>query len=387
MTGDQKEFHQEAGNPPANSLPNGLDARSLLDAVEESGYPLQAKASDIIGDAFDAPETAAIYEEWRYIDQDSGQPRALDIRASVGPLNHALDPRVEPFLELLVECKRSELPWVFFCRPGSGHTISTPRIAGLPSDTIAISGLDGFTTLLPALQVLGLISDPFVLDAAPTATNFVRARRKGKRLELSGDQAWSQVTLPLLKAAEHLISTATPPSTWRKFDARLVIPIAVLDAPMVTVTMDGDESRMTHSPWIRVERFESLAASTFYRRPLLSMFDVVHIEYLTTYLSEVDRYGKKFAASVLSRQEVLAGARGIDQGLGHKVSFDPDRVRPPHQLDGVTRAAAIAADLGRDAARLVLPFLGRRRPPSERWANIYSRGQTAKPKSDDVTSE
>lgn len=357
----------------SDSLPPGLSIEDVRGAISASGYPLQSTVAEMMRNVFGAPGSAAVFDEWRYIDSDSGQARAIDLRVTVDLTDTASEARVAPILDLLVECKSSELPWVFFCGEGSGHAISLPPIAGLPSDRIAVSDGSGFTSLLPVMQAIGIIDQPYIFAAALTSSTFGRLRRKQKRLELSGSEAWSSVTLPLLKATNHLVTTAKPPNTWRRFDARLVIPVVVLDAPMLAVVGPSEDSELRFEPWVRVERYESLEADQFYRRPEMAMFDAVHVNHLESYLRDVIGFATTFADAVTAHQDVLAEGGGVDPKIGELNGFSSNRLVAYRSLRPADRFVAHAGDFIRDSVTKGLWLIKRRPKPASRWAALYTR--------------
>ena len=78
-------------------------------------------------------------EEWTYVDSDSNDTRATDIVAGLdlfkwgeGNAKH-----VRPRLNLIVECKQSDLPYVFFVDDQRIMTRTHP-IGGLRSDSIEV---------------------------------------------------------------------------------------------------------------------------------------------------------------------------------------------------------------------------------------------------------
>jgi len=82
----------------------------VLDAVGKSGYPLQNVVSDYLQTA-----TFRTVEEWSYLDKESGQLRTIDVKAEKPLFEYGKgDIRVRPSLVLLIECKQSQMPYVFF---------------------------------------------------------------------------------------------------------------------------------------------------------------------------------------------------------------------------------------------------------------------------------
>jgi hypothetical protein len=131
-------------NPPENRLGNGCQDAALREAVEASGYPIQTiVATTLRGAGFE------VAEEWVFADSDSGQVRALDLFASrsLFDIRSEGDRRVRPELVLLIECKRSTMPYVFFeseTRPGRGGRAM--QVAGLHEDRISVQTDDDLST-------------------------------------------------------------------------------------------------------------------------------------------------------------------------------------------------------------------------------------------------
>lgn len=144
---------------------------------------------------------------------------------------------------------------------------------------------------------------------------------------------------------------------------------------MLAVFGPRKDSELRFEPWIRVERYESLAADQFYRRPELSMFDAVHVDHLESYLQNVIGFANTFADAVLTHQDVLADGRGIDPEIGDLKRFSADRLVPYRSLSPSDRLVAHAGDLIRDMVTNGLWLLKRRPKPASRWAPIYTRDQ------------
>ena len=117
-------------NPPTNKLGSGLTEADVLDAVSKSGYPLQTIIANFLRPQFH------VQEEWSYDDKDTHEPRTMDILAEkwLWDINQE-QPRVRPALDLLVECKQSALPYVFFLSSSKPLVPHFPRLTGLITDT------------------------------------------------------------------------------------------------------------------------------------------------------------------------------------------------------------------------------------------------------------
>ena len=368
MTADDASLGRHAppasyDNPSANRLPDHLSLDEIVDAVRQSGYPFQGRVADLLEELLEAPYAATVQDEWSYVDTDTGTPRALDIRAQKFLWDFAQDLRIRPSIELLVECKQSVNPWLFFCRPSTVQLADFPRVSGLPSERVAIAARDGRETSFGVLKTIGLIDDPFVLlPDAPTAYSCARVRHsRGGRLEVSGD-AWSDLFPPLTKAVNHLVEVLQPNAITRTFDVGLVIPIAVLDAPIIAMAPsrpDDSPAEFYLTPWVRLVRHELDEPGYSSQSPLLSCVDVVHYGYLPKYVKSLLHFADRFAAAVTRFEDVLVAGRGLVPTLSAGYRFE--QLESLKDLSKQDRRLAQAAKVGRRAAELVIPFL--RRPP------------------------
>jgi hypothetical protein len=181
-----------------------------------------------------------VRDEWGYVDRDTADGRTLDLYAERPLWDFDDQPRIRPELNLLVECKQSDLPYVFFLAPTRPHA-DFPLVVGTYSQGITLATDDDRSSWsLPVRTVLGLHELPFATDP-PVCTTFSRAVRKGKDLELSGSDAFHGLVLPLLKALDFFERTRAPRAALHHSDLHLALALGVLDAPMIAVTVSGEE--------------------------------------------------------------------------------------------------------------------------------------------------
>src|SRR3954452_20302428 len=104
------------GNPPSNILGPGIDEADVSASILSSGYPLQV----VVAQQF-LSRNFYVQQEWSYVDRDTSTLRAIDCFASKRYWEHEKNqPRARPELDLIVECKQSPLPYVFFSAGESG---------------------------------------------------------------------------------------------------------------------------------------------------------------------------------------------------------------------------------------------------------------------------
>src|SRR2546430_610830 len=120
-------MNQSQNNPPGNKLPDNLRVDRVIEAVRRSGYPLQTVVAQVL------MQTFQIIEEWAYVDRDTQEHRSLDLFASrrISIPDHS---RLVPSLALLIECKRAELPYVFFPTAALRLPPGFPAVLGVADD-------------------------------------------------------------------------------------------------------------------------------------------------------------------------------------------------------------------------------------------------------------
>jgi hypothetical protein len=330
-------------NPPRNVLASGITEAAVQEAITRSGYPLQTQVAEKLSGEFH------VREEWSYLDRDSSGLRTLDVLASRVLYDiDAPQPRARPELSLLIECKRSELPFVFFATRRRPWLQNFPMIAGLRANSLHLFTDDNLSTWnLPILRALGLDTHSFLTDVPISSTFSKCVRRSGGGVELSGEESYNSVVLPLIKAAAHFEQAEAPRPNFYYFDAHITVPIAVLDAPMVLVETSNAQPKSRLVPWVRVARHEYDGDTEDWRKDRLWAIDVVHIDYLETYVAKhVQPFAEAFGRLAVAHHEELATGEGFATGLGENSNehLEP-RLRPRPVIQRASRGMSIAGRL------------------------------------------
>ena len=296
-----------------NALAAGVTQASVSSAIARSGYPLQGLvAAKLVSAGFH------VREEWSYLDSDTDSVRNVDLVAEQMLFDYtSLSPQVRPLLNLIVECKKSDLPIVFFSTHQSAWLADFPMVAGLRPKSIELSTDDsGSTWDFPILMALGLAEHAFLTEVTLCSTLSKCVRRSGGELELSGDETYNGIVLPLLKAAAHFEAVEAPAPTHLYFDGHLAIPLAVVDAPMILAKTDGATIETELKPWIRVVRHEHRQDEGGKQSHRLCALDVVHVSFLDEYLQEhVAPFSSEFSRCVLRHENEVATGKGFASGL------------------------------------------------------------------------
>ncbi|MFI1788941.1 hypothetical protein ACH40D_10840 [Streptomyces olivaceoviridis] len=330
--------------PPFAELHAGITAKDLREVISKSGYPFQATVADIIRSASVANvRDFKMQEEWAFIDRESGQARSIDILVDLAfPHDYDNpDSKLRTRLNLLVECKQSDLPYIFFLRKSAPVPHNEfPEIYGLDKQDIRVftnaakeEGVkdDSFSWWVNLRDALEFAEVPFF--GAPTlyAISFAKAIRRGPKLELTGEDAYRSLTLPLLKAADHLKELSKPTGDHPLLFPRIVINLAVVRAPMICAFESGGENELIALPWVRVSHLEPTEGGKSGRdlSGAVRYFDVVHESFLARYLEVLYRDADEVAQRMHRHsKEVAGGVAFSDLSEGHEsLSPLPDHYR------------------------------------------------------------
>lgn len=347
-------------NPPYGTLP-GMQLADVAKAIELSGYPLQADVMNIITDVVkDYPRLMPTYqEEWAYIDSDSGEGRSIDIYALLVPRKR-IDKRTgkeiltddlesshfaydNVALDLLIECKQSDMPYVFFLRDEGPPALGFPLFAGIRHPIILVHNPeDDVPGIMPVRNLLGLYELPFFNSTCQSwAVSISKIARRGSKLELTGDESYRALTLPLMKAARHFKKLCEPGAETNSSRIYFVICIAVLRAPMFGTSFADGEQTLTPIPWVRVWRVEPSSREDQWLTAgagpgtTIHYMDAVHESYLRDYLTTLfNDFGV-----VVERHEkllsVIAEGLGIDPTYGEGEPYQSVRPLTPAEKDRI----------------------------------------------------
>ncbi|MFD5174238.1 hypothetical protein ACFWM1_00395 [Nocardia sp. NPDC058379] len=306
----------ESDIPPYARLAAGLTGEDLHNAITRSGYPFQAVIADRLRSALEQmSRSSAIQEEWPYIDDESGHARTVDIYARIflGPKGGA--DADYPALNLVVECKQSELPYVFFLRESAPNGVQLLRVAGSKNGMIRLVDLTGeadedpkprVAFHMPIHDVFSAYDLPFFDTPAPWAISLSKAVRKPK-VELTGEEAYRSLTLPLLKAVKHLEAVSIGPDGKDK-PFLITFCVVVARAPLIGVTIHEEQPHLVAMPWYRVTHVEPDQGGPRIFSNTARYYDVVHEcffdEYVTKLMESMDELAERMKGH---REEVATG--------------------------------------------------------------------------------
>jgi len=284
-----------ANNPKSNKLPAGIEDENLVKAILSSGYPLQGVVARKLSKQF------TITEEWGFIDRDSQDHRSLDVVA-YKPLYNDSCNSIHPGLFLLIECKRTNHPFIFFRNVTEKSIPGFPSISGLINRRVSIHNQAGnSSTEAHGCDALGLGEHDFIKTMPPRCSAFSKAVPSGKRVELSGTDPFNSIVLPLVKAIDHAFQLQKVDSRPARLFPILLLCITVLDAPIVLVESPELASEPVLAPWVRIVRQEASQGTQRLEPYRYYAIDAVHIDFFDEFINNhlmpfAEEYGRRAIA-------------------------------------------------------------------------------------------
>jgi hypothetical protein len=312
-------------NPKENQLPPGALTGYLNEAVRRSGYPLQTVI------ATELQKTFVVTEEWGYQDRTTQEQRTLDVFAfkRLREENRA-GVLVAPSVVLLVECKRSQHPFIFFkSETEKGRALSGfPRICGL--GPVVVQQNDSSRREVSPCECLGLETEPFSISRSPICTTLARAgakpedgshRRKDSEAEpvrkgivLTGSDAYNSILLPLASSLDFLGGYYS--GSGQNVSPVIAFAVCVLDAHMVLSEGGPEDSVLSMVPWVRLIRRENKQFSRGYRHTQ-HVVDFVHRYALSDFVSEILQFADIVRERFIEKAGVFQRGRGIVKDLNN----------------------------------------------------------------------
>jgi hypothetical protein len=203
--------------------------------------------------------------------------------------------------------------YVFFLRKEAPQkSVTFPEIIGTASPDMQIFAPVEHEEMSPNFSYLLSVHDALtchefeIFDDPPFhAISLTKAaRRGGSKLELTGEDAYRSITLPLLKSADHLTSIAP---TGDLDPIRFLAPLAVIDAPMIGTLQHEGKNIFLAIPWVRMSYLEPFNERQSWNETSsrVRYFDVVHSSRLSKYLEILLGGVRACADRVIENHSVL----------------------------------------------------------------------------------
>lgn len=239
------------------------------------------------------------------------------------------------------------MPFVFFETRAVRRFVAFPFVAGLRSDKITLTSDDDPSRWnFNINHVLDLDSDEF--HGFPIMCHTLsKCVRKGPELELSGTDAYNHLVLPLIKATQHFVHSERPVESAYYFDLHITVPVALIDAPLISVT---NGATLANVPWVRVLRHEYEQDAERFERDQLRVIDVVHKDFFDEYLdNHLIPFSRRFSERALRHQQELATSVGFVSGMGKEPFGKLERRLQPATM--INRAGKAVLSTARKALR------------------------------------
>lgn len=285
--------------------PGEITDTEIREAIESSGYPLQMKVALVLAPVFD------LIEEWSYVDRRTEELRTLDLVAS-RTLLEAGQRRGSIGLRLLIECKQSKLPYVFFRGVTEPFLHDFPAIHGIRERNVSlVQTATNTAASFPLPLVLGLPLEPFVAEGPPICATFSKVVEQGSSFGLSGEDPYKKVVLPLVSAYEHAFTQSRPENDLSLYPT-LTLAVCVIAGPMVV--HDAGTGAIASERWVRIVRHEAPErTSAVARAGRTYVFEIVHVDFLSTFISEkVKPFAETFAERARENYDILRRGGSVD---------------------------------------------------------------------------
>ena len=302
---------QDSENPQTNNLGAGLDEKEILEAIDRAGYPLQIVISDKL------KKYVRVQQEWNFTDEDSGKQRAIDIfgNKELYEMKDANKYKIRPALNLIIECKKSITPYVFFLS-GDRPWKDFPMITGIPNESIDISSDDTKDTYVAnIIDAISLDEESFVNNPPASSNSFTKCVRGSSKLECSGEEPYNSLILPILKSMNYFKKNNESVKS-NYYNANLILGIGVVDGPMIGVKISEDKISPILLPWVRIIKHQSIESKHWWERDVKYAVDIIHKDYFDTYImNHVLPFAKKFGERMQKHHKIIVNGKAFAKGL------------------------------------------------------------------------
>ena len=210
----------------------------VIAALTKSGFLFEQEVASELEAAGFHVETS-----WPYQDVETKKSREIDLRA-VKNILHSPEHYLQVFVELIVECKDSDSPFVFLERNKNKRELEASGVRSyvFPRGTYKKSLTNTSYREVPAFKHLELAQHHYYFKEAAKATQFAKVVRKGSDWVANHDGIYDSVFLPLAKALD--ARRTTVPTLQKGSNSWAVIwlffPLVVLrDNLLVLNAQDG----------------------------------------------------------------------------------------------------------------------------------------------------
>jgi hypothetical protein len=261
--------------------------RNILEQIAKTGYPLEIVTATTL-----ERRGWLVWSSPAYLDEEEGKGREIDVKAvryASGSASLRIGvPAVR--VVLIIECKKSEKPWVFFVR-AEGYRDPWPA---------ELHCFSRLTNLLPAVLVERPVvtmdwlvaNHHYFRDSRLARTYFEPSRKDTEKRAQAIYAAASCATKACLYELARM-----PPNT---IDHVFAYPVIVFDGPLFEATMvaENDSVSLTRARHVRLAFDYILKAapeSRWARDVVPFIVDVITRDYLSDYADMVEESSRELA--------------------------------------------------------------------------------------------
>ena len=224
------------------TTPHPSDSQ-ILSALENSGFLFEQEIATLLEDNGFHVETS-----WPYLDLDTKKSREIDLRA-IKIVLQSEDLKLQIFVELLVECKDSDAPFVFLERQKNKRELQhqSPKEYVFPKKHYRHDLGAGSYREIPAFEHLGLGASHYYFKDQKKATQFSKIVRKGSDWVANHEGIYDSLFLPVAKALEARVKSLPKSGhtgEWRT--VWLFFPVIVLRDHLKALSILGNERTLTN---------------------------------------------------------------------------------------------------------------------------------------------
>jgi hypothetical protein len=264
--------------------------QQIRQAVDEAGYLFEQQVGYKLRE-----HRYLVTPNYNFEDLETGDSREIDLYAILGIVKEELD--VDIWQLLLIECKKTKYPLVFFSKPKYEDLKVFEDyfdIVGAPESLLA-GERRGVVSLEKYLK-LNELSHRYKLR--DTASQFCMIIRKGKDWEAKHEHVYNGMIVPLIKCLSFERKEYRESLPREMIQLRIIYPIIVVHSELYL--MNSETNQLSRKKWI-----------LFYRHydskniKLTAMIDFVRHKHLDEYLGKIESSFNSVTQRVINKRKIL----------------------------------------------------------------------------------
>jgi hypothetical protein len=275
-----------------------VSKEEILQLLKESGYPLEQEVASCLEKIEWSPTL-----NYAFTDVETDNSREIDVLAerAFWELRHikaqnqkkeqqskkkweTIEQKIRVNVELLIECKKTKSPIVFFCRPKQSmdffptHADNIIQYSGVRPEVTVKPWNELSTHCYSIGQFLNFGQISHYFKCKDKATQFCKIHREGKNFRADHGEVYQSFVVPLIKAVE--CQKMLHPYTAKTYaDMFLYYPILVEEGEIFKVNPECDT--LTETNHVELSRY-------YYSNKIAGRYriDVVRKDYLCNFIEK-----------------------------------------------------------------------------------------------------